>query len=246
MTREEEDKDFDPEEEETSESSDSELDTDEFEEALEKEENLAKMSFQTDAQPWPSELSNFSSDDIEPARKKDINVLYKAFQDSQNGKPSGAKHLLLKVNKLFVHMNQKPPDVGRVDWFTKKCEELVPQKRKRKSSPKPKSSESLEMLSPPPLVDLSASGVIGTLSESIIPQPSTSQQMPSESGQPPNKKSRMTFDVNNLSQAFYEGRETCNGFRINQHPKMKKKKSSEDPDEKDVTEPYGLDSDTHM
>lgn len=239
------DKTFDPEEETSEEETESsEEEISDIDEKLDSHESAVKMAFEKHAQEWPEELTKFSQSTSDETRKKDINALYTAFRNSQKGTgPTPPKQTLVKVTKLFAHMTEKPDEIDKVTWVTKKCEELIPQKKiKRKNSVTKKSSD-IELLSTP-VVDISQSIISPNIDDIQIPSPSTSV---AESSQQPAKKPRIAFELDTMSRAFHEGRETYDGFKINQHPKMKQtKKSTNDPDEKDITEGYGLDQDTYM
>lgn len=245
------DKDYNPEEEDSS--SDEILDDTSDEDSdidnnLELHDSNANMTSLQDAQGWPDQLSEYMSPGISSERKDEINSLYESYQNSQTGVgPAPSKQQLVKINKLLVHMTQKPPTTNGVQWLTSKCEELVPGKRgKKKIANKAKGGEIVEVAE-------SVSSMASTsidLSQSIIPPPSKPSKRSANSehgdGGETSKKGRASFELDNMTQAFHEGLETYNGIKIVQHPKMKRKKAINEPDEKDVTSGYGLDQDTHM
>jgi len=162
-----EDKDYEPDEEDETSTEDLSTDSGEEEEDsdlenMDEQESQVRSGFE-DAQPWPSELSQYMSPNIE-----------------------------------------SPP--ASVDLSAS----IIPP--------------------PPPSV------------EEIIEVPATS----SKEGETPKKKAKLAFELDTMTQAFREGRETYNGFKITQHPKIKRKKKNDDPDEKDITGAYALDEDSHM
>jgi len=244
-----EDKDYEPDEEDETSTEDLSTDSGEEEEDsdlenMDEQESQVRSGFE-DAQPWPSELSQYMSPNIEPKRKEEINDLYHAYRNSQTGEgATPPKQVLVKITKLFAHMAQKPPSTNAVKWFTTKCEELVPIKKKKRKQQWSSKNDGSEVLSPPASIDLSASIIPPPPPsvEEIIEVPATS----SKEGETPKKKAKLAFELDTMTQAFREGRETYNGFKITQHPKIKRKKKNDDPDEKDITGGYALDEDSYM